>query len=176
MSVVLCFLISSIRSSYALVHMAVLLAERKSGRGAIVLTSSLFRMPASMILHGLGFPLLPYPTRYLLISSRGFNVAEQPTLCSFPSTRSCSRSRLTARCTPRLLSQREWTSSTMTVRMVCSAGAIRLLPRSRYRDSGVVIRMCGGFRIIFCRSLWGVSPERTATRISGSSPSAILRI
>jgi len=34
-------------------------------------------------------------------------------------------------------------------------------------DSGVVIRMCGGLRAILARSLAGVSPVRTRTRISG---------
>ena len=38
----------------------------------------------------------------------------------------------------------------------------------RAMDSGVVMRMCGGCLTIFCLSFWGVSPERTATRISGT--------
>ena len=40
---------------------------------------------------------------------------------------------------------------------------------SRYRLSGVVIRMSGGVRSIRWRSRWGVSPVRTATEISGTS-------
>ena len=35
-------------------------------------------------------------------------------------------------------------------------------------DSGVVTRMCGGCFAIFARSPAGVSPVRTATRISGN--------
>ena len=35
-------------------------------------------------------------------------------------------------------------------------------------DSGVVTRMCGGFFAILARSPTGVSPVRTATRISGN--------
>ncbi len=37
-----------------------------------------------------------------------------------------------------------------------------------YSDSGVVTRMCGGRFAIFARSPTGVSPVRTATRISGN--------
>src|SRR5437899_1782112 len=44
-------------------------------------------------------------------------------------------------------------------------------------DSGVVIRTCGGRRVIACRCAASVSPVRTATRISGSfSPSAAARM
>ena len=38
-----------------------------------------------------------------------------------------------------------------------------------FSDSGVVIRMCGDFRSILARADAGVSPVRTATRISGNS-------
>jgi hypothetical protein len=37
-----------------------------------------------------------------------------------------------------------------------------------FSDSGVVIRMCGVRRIILARAAAGVSPVRTAIRISGS--------
>ncbi|OPY30677.1 MAG: hypothetical protein A4E31_00260 [Methanomassiliicoccales archaeon PtaU1.Bin030] len=41
--------------------------------------------------------------------------------------------------------------------------------RTSARDSGVVMRMWGGLRSIFCRSAWEVSPVRTPTRILGNS-------
>jgi len=75
-----------------------------------------------------------------------------------------SRSRLRARCAPRLVSAIEWISSTITHRTlgrICRAALVR----SRKSDSGVVIRMSGGWRSICRRSRGGVSPVRMATVI-----------
>ena len=48
---------------------------------------------------------------------------------------------------------------------------------SRYSDSGVVTRICGGVRSIAARSPWGVSPLRTAAvmRTGGSPDSRAMR-
>ena len=125
-------------------------------------------MPALTIVHGRTWPASSNPTRNAAIRSSGLRVAEHPTRCTGASTSSANRSRLTARCTPRLLSHSACTSSTITVRIVRRFGRMRLLCSNRYSDSGVVIRMCGGWRIMRARSACGVSPDRTAMRISGS--------
>jgi hypothetical protein len=51
-----------------------------------------------------------------------------------------------ARCAPRLFGATAWISSTITVwnRLPGSSGSFQP-SRSRYNDSGVVMRMCGGF-------------------------------
>ena len=54
-----------------------------------------------------------------------------------------SRSRLSARWAPRLVAATEWISSTITYRRWPGSGGPALV-RSRYSDSGVVIRMSGG--------------------------------
>ena len=56
----------------------------------------------------------------------------------------------------------------MTVRAACIISMPREV-KSRYRLSGVVIKMSGGVRSIRARSRCGVSPVRTATDRSGSS-------
>ena len=61
-----------------------------------------------------------------------------------------------------------WISSTITVRSPPSAARPLALVSRMYSDSGVVTRMCGGRFASFARSLAGVSPVRTATRISGN--------
>ena len=40
----------------------------------------------------------------------------------------------------------------------------------RYSDSGVVMRMSGGWRTMSRRSFWGVSPVRVATFTSAPMP------
>jgi hypothetical protein len=55
-----------------------------------------------------------------------------------------------------------WISSMITVSTETSASRACEV-RSRYRDSGVVMRMSGGVREMRARSLAGVSPERMAT-------------
>ena len=52
--------------------------------------------------------------------------------------------------------------------MWAKAGRNRSLVNRMYSDSGVVIRTCGGRRVIACRCGASVSPVRTATRTSGS--------
>ena len=89
----------------------------------------------------------------------------------FP-TSSSSRSRDSARWLPRLSRTMAWISSTITVRTVESIARPPSVVRSRYSDSGVVTRMCGGRRVIAARSLCGVSPVRTSTRSSGSVSSS----
>jgi hypothetical protein len=61
-----------------------------------------------------------------------------------------------------------WISSTMTVRTVRSILRLRSDVTSRYSDSGVVTRMCGGVRSIAARSACVVSPVRTAAVIRGA--------
>ena len=59
----------------------------------------------------------------------------------------------------------------MTVRAVFSMSRPDRLVSSRYSDSGVVIRMCGGCLIISRRAFASVSPVRTATRTASDRPS-----
>ena len=61
-----------------------------------------------------------------------------------------------------------WISSRMTHSTFLMASLNLGDARIRAIDSGVVMRMCGGWRTIFCLSFCGVSPERTATEISGT--------
>ncbi len=62
----------------------------------------------------------------------------------------------------------------MTVRTVRSIARLRSAVSSRYSDSGVVTRMCGGVRTIRARSDEVVSPVRTAAVMRGASmPSAL---
>ena len=68
--------------------------------------------------------------------------------CAAPgrSSRSSRRSRLSARCAPRLLPASACTSSTMTVVHACAASRAPCDVSMRYSDSGVVMRMSGGLR------------------------------
>ena len=62
---------------------------------------------------------------------------------------------------------------------VCTFGRIRRPPAlvsSRYRLSGVVTRMWGGCFVMAARSLVGVSPVRTATRMGTSCRPRSFRI
>ena len=82
---------------------------------------------------------------------------------------------VSARCAPRRVPITAWISSTMTVRTVRSISRLRSAVSSRYSDSGVVTRMCGGVRSIAARSACGVSPVRTAAVIRGGSRPMLLR-
>ena len=62
-----------------------------------------------------------------------------------------------------------WISSTITVRTCFSRSRLRSEVSSRYSDSGVVIRMCGGVFTIPARAAGGVSPVRTAEVIAGAA-------
>ncbi len=110
------------------------------------------------------------PPRNRATSSTGRTVAERPMRCTGRPSRASSRSRLSARCAPRLVPATACTSSTMTVRTPSSVS--RALEVSmRYRLSGVVMRMSGGEVCSLRRSALGVSPERTPTvTVGGSEP------
>ena len=76
---------------------------------------------------------------------------------------------MTARCAPRFVRATAWISSTIT----CSVSAKisrAWLVSIRYSDSGVVIRMSGGWRTMSRRSFCGVSPVRIATFKSAPIP------
>ena len=114
------------------------------------------------------------PPRNVATSAVGRTVADSPTrwITPAPPWRSTSsRSSDSARCAPRLFPATACTSSTMTVstpRSVSRACEVS----SRNSDSGVVIRMSGGWLTSLLRSSAAVSPVRTATLMSGSaSPS-----
>ncbi len=86
------------------------------------------------------------------------------------------RSSDSERCAPRLVGTRAWISSMMTVSIARSASRAFDV-RSRYSDSGVVMRMSAGSRWNRARSIAGVSPVRTA--IDGTwcaSPRALDRL
>ena len=83
------------------------------------------------------------------------------------SARRARRSTESARWEPRLLGATACSSSRMSVRALLSAFRPRSEVRRMKSDSGVVMRTCGGLRAWRARSFWGVSPVRTATRISG---------
>ena len=92
------------------------------------------------------------------------------------SATAASRSSVNARCAPRREPMTAWISSTITVRTVRSICRLRSDVRSRYSDSGVVTRMCGGVRNIAARSACVVSPVRTAAVIRGArSPASSAR-
>ena len=94
------------------------------------------------------------PARNCATSSRGSTVAESPIRWAGLGSSASSRSSDTARCAPRLVPATAWTSSTMMVST--SLRVSRALEVSiRKRDSGVVIRMSGG---------WLSSERRSAGR------------
>ena len=116
------------------------------------------------------------PTRKRATSSIGFCVADRPMRWSRARSDRCSRrtaassrSSVSARCAPRRVPITAWISSTMTVRAVRSICRLRSAVSSRYSDSGVVTRMCGGVRSIAARSDDVVSPVRTAAVMRGTS-------
>ena len=146
-------------------------SSRMSSTGTTTLRSSSFEAPASTIDTGRGRPSPSWPPRKRAISASGRCVADRPIrwrLPPAPDTRRSRRSRLSARCVPRLVPATAWISLTITARMSVRISVPREV-RSRYRLSGVVMRMSGGVRSIRWRSRWGVSPVRTATDTSGAS-------
>ena len=84
------------------------------------------------------------------------------------------RSRLSARCAPRFVPAIAWTSSTITCSTPRRISRAWLVSR-RYRLSGVVTRMSGGWRTRSRRSSAGVSPVRLAIEIRGGSLAEALR-
>ena len=107
------------------------------------------------------------PPRKRATSSRGRTVAERPIRWAGWGRRASRRSSERPRWAPRLVPATAWTSSTITVstlRRISRACEVSM----RNSDSGVVMRMSGGFETRARRSLAGVSPERVPTRMSGS--------
>ena len=89
--------------------------------------------------------------------------------------RRTSRSTAVIRYTPRFVPKTAWISSRITVEMLVRIDRPPLELKSRLRLSGVVMRISGGWRSIWRRSDWGVSPLRVRTRISGKSSPASLK-
>ena len=81
-------------------------------------------------------------------------------------TRASSRSRLRARWAPRLLPANACTSSTITV-CTCRSTSRAAEVSIKNSDSGVVIKMSGGWLTSLRRSPAEVSPERTPTVTDG---------
>ncbi len=103
------------------------------------------------------------PPRKEATRSAGRTVADSPIRCIPPRVfRASRRSRLSARCAPRLVPASACTSSMITV---CTSSSVSptWLESIRKSDSGVVIKMSGGWLRSRRRSAAGVSPERTAT-------------
>ncbi len=98
----------------------------------------------------------------------GFCVADNPIRTARRPLKASSRSSDSARWLPRLLCTRAWISSTITLRTPDSIARPDSEPSSTYSDSGVVTRMCGARLRKAARSACGVSPVRTAVRISTS--------
>ena len=82
-----------------------------------------------------------------------------------------------AKWVPLFVGTKECISSTIKYLRSCNIGRNREEPIANANDSGVVIRMWGGFFNIFCRSAWEVSPVLNPTTISceplGRKPSLI---
>ena len=106
------------------------------------------------------------PVRKRATADSGFCVADRPMRTSGQAHSACRRSRLKARWLPRLLPATAWISSTITLRAPASMARPEGEPSSTYSDSGVVTRMCGARLRSAARSACGVSPVRTAVRIS----------
>ena len=108
----------------------------------------------------------PAPVRKRAISSMGRCVADRPTRVTACLELRQRRSTLMDRCEPRLLGATAWSSSRMSVRTPDSPRRPDSEVRRMKRDSGVVMRICGGRLALSARSFGGVSPVRTAARIS----------
>ena len=139
--------------------------SRMSSRGTTTRRSSSLRVPAST--SSIGLP----PETKRPISSSGRWVADRPTRCTGSPTSRSSRSRLSARCAPRLEPATACTSSTITTWTPPSVSRARDVSM-RKSDSGVVIRMSDGDFNIAARSFGGVSPVRTATESSDPMPAS----
>ena len=111
------------------------------------------------------------PTRKRATSSIGFCVADKPIRCSGGFVSAAKRSILSARCAPRRSSTTAWISSTISVRTLLNMPRPESEVSNRYKDSGVVTRMCGGFLMSAWRCAAVVSPVRTSARTSISRPS-----
>ena len=149
-----------------------------SSTGTSTRRSKAFFAPASTIVTGRGLQVRrpSPPPRYRATSSSGRCVAESPIRWSGRRAASSSRSRVRARCAPRFVPTSAWISSTITVSTGARNSRARDV-RMRKSDSGVVMRMSGGWRSIRALSSdgvspvlipisgrWTVSPRRPATR------------
>ena len=108
------------------------------------------------------------PTRRRATVSIGRWVADSPMRAGRSSHSASNRSSVNARCAPRLSRATAWISSRITVSVVRSSSRPPLLVTRRNSDSGVVTTKLGGWRSIAVRWELGVSPVRTATRMSGA--------
>ena len=141
-----------------------------SSTGMTTSISRVLRTPASTTVTGRGWRLPAavtwVPPRKRAISSSGRCVADNPMRCGDAPpperTQWSSRSSVRARWLPRLVAASAWISSTITAstpRSVSRAADVSI----RYSDSGVVMRMSGGFRTRSRRSSGAVSPVRIPT-------------
>ncbi len=111
----------------------------------------------------------PLPTRNCATRATGRCVADRPIRRKGRPAKACRRSRVSARCAPRLLPAKAWISSTITVCTLRRPSRPDAEPISTYRDSGVVTRMCGASLRMAARSFCGVSPVRTAVVMRGAA-------
>ena len=102
-------------------------------------------------------------------SSSGFCVAESPMRWTSRSATSASRSSVIAMCAPRLVCATAWISSRITHSVPVKISRTWEV-NIKYSDSGVVMRMSGGWRCMSRRSDCGVSPVRTDTFTSAPMP------
>ena len=112
------------------------------------------------------------PARNRATSCGGRTVADNPTRWAGASSSASRRSRLSARCAPRLVPATAWISSTITVSTPVRV-SLAAEVSSRNSDSGVVTSTCGGRARCRRRSSGGVSPVRMPT-VTGAdrTPSA----
>src|SRR5690606_3131735 len=133
--------------------------ERRSGTGIVTCRSQLLVEGGRTTLISRGRPV---PVRKAATSSTGSTVADRPMRCAGSAVSASSRASDSARCTPRFVPATAWTSSRITVstpRSVSRACEVSI----RNSDSGVVMRMSGGWVASRRRSAGGVSPVRTPT-------------
>ena len=109
-------------------------------------------------------------TRNSATSFRGSIVALIPILWTSDSTTESINARLNERWVPLLVGTRECNSSTISHFRSFNRGRNLLDANASPRDSGVVIRICGGFLSILSRSFWGVSPVLSPTLMSWALP------
>ena len=112
---------------------------------------------------------LPTPERNPATSSMLPTVADSPILWYSPASME-SLSMATESWAPLSVSESSWISS-MTSHLTLFRCCTRRLPVNRtWRVSGVVMRICGGWRDWRFLSAWGVSPCLTPTLMPRSSP------
>ena len=168
-SVVSCWSIRSFRVSYII---ELTMSDERvvmSSVGHMTFRSSCFFEPDSISTTSRTSPFGSHPTRYPAIASMGARVAERPILTKSVSQWCLSLSRVSERNAPLFESHMSWISSRITHSTFLNASLNFGAARMSARLSGVVMSMCGGCLTILCLSFCGVSPERTATLMSGTS-------